>query len=184
VGRFSHEKGFDLLLKCMRFVREAVPSAFLTLVGDGPDLAMLKTLQRELGLDSCVRFVGARENPYSYIKYADVLVLPSRCEALPNVVLEAIALGTSVVASNCTEALNEISSCTKLLHVANGTPETLATTIINTLMKKTERVNAGPEPQFEKRFGIRTIIREYERVLRSRTQMVAANSSSHASALA
>src|SRR5207245_6286319 len=65
--------------------------------------------QRELHLESCVRFVGLRRNPYPFIKHADLLVLPSRNEAFPNVVLEAIALGTPVVATNCTPALSEIS---------------------------------------------------------------------------
>ena len=183
VGRFSHEKGFDLLLKCLPFVREAVPDAFLTLVGDGPDFAALKTMQRELGLNSCVRFLGTRRNPYPFIKYADLLVLPSRCEALPNVVLEAIALGTSVVASNCTGALSEISSCTRLMQVAkHGTPEALAATIICTLVNTTARTKAGPEPQFEARFGIRTVIREYERVLWQSIHTMATNSSLHANA--
>jgi glycosyltransferase involved in cell wall biosynthesis len=184
VGRFSHEKGFDLLLKCMPLVREAMPGAFLTLVGDGPDFAALKTMQRALGLNSCVRFAGIRGNPYPFIKSADLLVLPSRCEAFPNVVLEAIALGTSVVASNCTAALREISSCTKLMQVAkHGTPEALAATIICTLVNTTARTKAGPEPQFEARFGIRTVIREYERVLWQSIHTMVTNSS-HANALA
>jgi glycosyltransferase involved in cell wall biosynthesis len=185
VGRFSHEKGFDLLLKCMPFVRESVPGAFLTLVGDGPDFAALKTIQGELGLDSCVRFVVARENPYPFIKYADLLVLPSRSEALPNVVLEAIALGTPVVASNCTRALSEISSCTRRMHVAkHGTPEALAATVICAIGSATAPTKTGPEPQFETRFGIRSVIREYEHILWQSIHTRVTNSSPHANARA
>jgi glycosyltransferase involved in cell wall biosynthesis len=166
VGRFSHEKGFDLLLQCTPLVRQAIPTAVLTLVGDGPDLSALRVAQRELRLESGVRFAGLRRNPYPLIKHADLLVLPSRSEALPNVVLEAIALGTPVVATDCTPALGEISSCTRRLRVAKDTtPAALAAEIIHALANSTGRPKAGPEPQFEARFGIRHVIRQYEQAL-------------------
>jgi glycosyltransferase involved in cell wall biosynthesis len=165
VGRFSHEKGFDLLLRCTPLVRQAFPSASVTLVGDGPDFSALKAAQRELSLESCVRFVGLRRNPYPFLKHADLVVLPSRSEALPNVVLEAIALGTAVVATNCTPALSEISSCTQRMRVAKDTtPAALAAEIICALAN-IARSKARPEPQFEARFGIRAVIRQYEGVL-------------------
>jgi glycosyltransferase involved in cell wall biosynthesis len=166
VGRFSHEKGFDLLLRCTPLIRQAFPTAVLTLVGDGPDFPALKAVQRELGLESCVRFVGLQRNPYPFLKYADLVVLPSRSEALPNVVLEAIALGTSVVATNCTPALSEILSCTRRLRVAKDTtPAALGAEIIFALANTTARPKAGPEPEFEARFGVRTVAQQYERVL-------------------
>jgi glycosyltransferase involved in cell wall biosynthesis len=166
VGRFSHEKGFDLLLKCTPLIREAVPTVFVTLVGDGPDFPALQAAQRELHLESCVRFVGLRRNPYPFLKHADLVVLPSRSEALPNVVLEAIALGTSVVTTNCTGALSEISSCTRRMRVAKDTtPAALAAEIICALANTTPRPKAGPEPLFEARFGVRAVTRQYERVL-------------------
>jgi len=166
VGRFSHEKGFDLLLQCTPLIRQALPTAFVTLVGDGPDFPALKAKQRELRLESCVRFAGLRRNPYPFIKNADLLVLPSRNEALPNVVLEAIALGTPVVATSCTPALSEISSCTRRMRVAKDTtPAALAAEIICALDNTIRRPKACPEPQFEARFGVHGVTREYERVL-------------------
>jgi glycosyltransferase involved in cell wall biosynthesis len=166
VGRFSHEKGFDLLLRCTPLVRQAIPTAVLTLVGDGPDLPALRVTQRDLSLDSCVRFAGLRRNPYPLIKNADLVVLPSRSEALPNVVLEGIALGTPVVATNCTPALGEISSCTRRMRVAKDTtPAALATEIICALAHTAGRSKARLEPQFEARFGIRPVIRQYEHAL-------------------
>jgi glycosyltransferase involved in cell wall biosynthesis len=84
VGRLSHEKGFDALLRCMSMIRGEVPKAKLTLVGDGPDLEALRKLQHELRLDDCVEFAGRCQNPYPFIRHATLLVLPSRTEALPN----------------------------------------------------------------------------------------------------
>ncbi len=163
IGRFSHEKGFDLLLRCMPLIRAAIPSVRLTLVGDGPDLPALRLTQRDLDLNSCVRFVGLRRNPYPFLKHADLLVLPSRSEGLPNVVLEAVALGTPVVASNCTGALNEISSCTRHMRIVNyRTPEALASEIISALSNTGAWPNAGLEPEFEARFGVRAVTAQYE----------------------
>ena len=165
-GRFSHEKGFDLLLQSMPILRQTIPSISLTLVGDGSDLAELKAIQRELQLESCVRFVGMQRNPYPFLKHSQLVVLPSRTEALPNVVLEAIALGTPVVATNCTPALCEISCCTSRLRVAKDTTSTgLAAEIICALGNGNARAESSPEPQFKARFGVRAVIQQYERVL-------------------
>ena len=166
VGRLAYEKGFDLLLRCMPLVREIVPNAFLTLVGDGPDLPALRELERELHLDSCVQFVGLRRNPYPFLKHADLVILPSRNEALPNVALEAIALRTFVVATNCTEALKEISECTRQMRVAKDTtPAALAAEIISACIDTTARPKTDPQPQFEARFGVGPVTRQYESVL-------------------
>ena len=166
VGRFSHEKGFDLLLRCMALVRQTVPNALLTLVGDGPDLAALEELQHELHLESCVRFVGLQRNPYPFLKHADLVVLPSRSEALPNVALEAIALHTPVVAANCTEALKEISECTRQMRVAKDvTPAALAAEIISACINAGDVPKTGSQPQFEARFGVGPVTRQYQTVL-------------------
>jgi len=185
VGRFSHEKGFDLLLRAMSHVRQAVPTAVVTLVGEGPDLPLLQALQRELGLESCVRFVGVRRNPYPFLKHADLAVLPSRTEALPNVVLEAIAVGTPVVATNCTGALSEISSCTQRMRVAKDTTTTALTSeILRELSGATARLKGSPEPQFEARFGVHAITRQYEHAVSDTMRTGSVEISEHANAAA
>ena len=132
-----------------------------------------------------MRFVGLRRNPYPFLKHADLVVLPSRSEALPNVVLEAIALGTSVVTTNCTGALSEILSCTRRLRVAkDSTPAALAAEIICALANTTARPKADPEPQFEARFGVRAITQQYERVLWHSIHARSARVSQHAGTLA
>jgi glycosyltransferase involved in cell wall biosynthesis len=69
------------------------------LAGDGPERASLTALARRLSLDEAVRFEGERADATALIRGADVLVQPSRREALGTAVLEAMALGTPVVAS-------------------------------------------------------------------------------------
>jgi glycosyltransferase involved in cell wall biosynthesis len=162
VGRLSREKGFDILLKSMCRILAAVPNARVTVIGEGPELPALRAEQQQLGLQSAVRFAGARRNPFPFLRHADLLVLPSRSEAMPNVVLEAIALGTPVVSTNCTGALSELNTCSRLLRVAQDrTPEALAEEVISALNYACPKPLAV-EPEFEERFGVRTVVRQYE----------------------
>jgi len=109
-GRLSAEKGFDLLLAAFSKVIKQFPQAELTILGDGPlkhDL-MKQVQDHELGGN--VRFRGFESNPWRYFKHADLFVLPSRYEGLPNVVLEALALAKPIVATDCPGGIKEIQT--------------------------------------------------------------------------
>lgn len=163
VGRHSYEKGHDLLLRAMRLVRRVLSDAILTLIGEGPDDVLLRSLQVELGLQSSVRFLGLQRNPYVFIKNAQCLVLPSRTEALPNVVLEALALGTPVVASRCSPSLSEIASCAPRLYVAPDTsPEGLAAEIVRCVNASLPTAAVAPGSTFCARFGVEAVVRKYQ----------------------
>jgi glycosyltransferase involved in cell wall biosynthesis len=109
-GRLRKEKGVDLLLDAMQTVIQKIPSAHLTILGEGQDEAQLKEQAHRLGLDEKVDFLGFSQNPWLYIVNADLFVLPSRAEGLPNSLLEALALGTPAVASDCVGAMRELQS--------------------------------------------------------------------------
>jgi glycosyltransferase involved in cell wall biosynthesis len=94
-GRLSKEKGFDLLVDAMSLVRQTLPHAQLTVLGDGPLRLDLEDQRARLGLGQAVRWVGTQTNPYPFFRHADLYVLTSRFEGLPNVVLEALAPGDS-----------------------------------------------------------------------------------------
>lgn len=101
VGRLSPEKGQAGLLEAFRSVVTDYPNAELVLVGDGPDAAMLQNIAEGLDLSNRVRFAGrlSEEDTLNEIARSDVLVLPSFMEGLPIVLIEAMALGTTVIAS-------------------------------------------------------------------------------------
>jgi glycosyltransferase involved in cell wall biosynthesis len=107
-GRLSKVKGFDLLLEAMALVRKRVPGAQLTILGEGPLDSELKAQRGRLGLTDAVCFAGFQSNPYPYFKHADLFVLSSRYEGMPLVLLEALALGTFVVATDCPGGVREV----------------------------------------------------------------------------
>ncbi len=102
VGRMVPVKGLDVLLDAWRIVAPRVPAARLLLVGEGPKATALRAQATRLGVDGSVRFVGPRphEELPDWYRAADVTVLPSLSEGVPNVLLESLACGTPFVATN------------------------------------------------------------------------------------
>src|SRR3990172_6776906 len=100
VGRLSAQKGFANLIQAMAKV-DKVNTARLVILGEGEERANLERLAHDLGLGGKVWMPGYVENPFAYIKRADLFVLSSFWEGLPSVLVEAMACGTSVLSTNC-----------------------------------------------------------------------------------
>ena len=98
-GRFSREKGQIYLVKAAAETIEQNPRLRFVLFGDGPDLEKVCHMVTALGYEDKIRCPGFEKNMLGCIKGADVVVNPSLSEGLPNVVLEAMALGVPVVAT-------------------------------------------------------------------------------------
>lgn len=101
VGRLSHEKGNDRLLEACKLLKGEGHVFHLWLVGDGPEREKLMKQVSDLELNDQVSFLGFRENPYPYMRAADVIVTPSRYEGFSTVVTEAMILGKCVVTTPC-----------------------------------------------------------------------------------
>jgi glycosyltransferase involved in cell wall biosynthesis len=111
--------------------------------------------------------VGFQPNPYPYFKHADLFVLPSRFEGLPLVVLEALAVGTRVVASDCPGGLREIlGDCPRARLVPPSDPKALAETIVSAVNSASKRLEPDEsQDAFLSRFDVKTLVRDYERLL-------------------
>lgn len=105
VGNLSSRKGFDNLLKV--FSRLKNEKILLHILGDGRDKEVLLQLKEMLGLKNVI-FHGRQENPYQFLRHADLFVLSSRYEGFPNVLLEAGACGTYSLANDCPGGIREI----------------------------------------------------------------------------
>jgi glycosyltransferase involved in cell wall biosynthesis len=106
-GRLKALKGFDYLLDALVMVRKVIP-ANLCIVGEGEERSALEAKIRRLGLQSCVRLMGFQANPFKYMAAADVFVLSSLYEGFGNVIVEAMACGAPVVATDCPHGPREI----------------------------------------------------------------------------
>jgi glycosyltransferase involved in cell wall biosynthesis len=105
IGRLGKQKGFDMLLN---IISKLDDSYFLTILGEGEDRSKLEKQIEDLGIKDRVDLTGFHDNPYAYMRSADLLVLSSRHEGLPNVVLEANSLGLAVVAFDSAGGTGEI----------------------------------------------------------------------------
>jgi glycosyltransferase involved in cell wall biosynthesis len=108
MGRLTHQKGFDLLLQAVVRVRDAGVPLHLTIVGVGELEAALRAQVVAFGLEATVDLVGFQEQPERFFAHADLFVLSSRYEGMPNVVLEALACGLPIVAFDCPHGVSEL----------------------------------------------------------------------------
>ncbi|RGE39713.1 glycosyltransferase [Comamonas testosteroni] len=100
IGRFSPEKNHSLLLEAFSMLVKVQPKAKLVIIGDGPLRASLEAQVKELGLEQSVLLAGLRSNPFPLLMRCGCFVLPSRHEGQPMVLLEALALGKSIIATD------------------------------------------------------------------------------------
>jgi L-malate glycosyltransferase len=100
VANLRPEKGQDTLLAAAPRILARYPDASFTFVGDGPRRQALETLTRALGITERVRFVGESRDVAPILAGHDLFVLPSRSEAFPNALIEAMATGLPVVATD------------------------------------------------------------------------------------
>lgn len=106
-GRLAPEKGFPDLIRAVRIVNETRPARLLIL-GEGPMEDELQRLIDAEGIRDRVKLIGFRSNPHQYFIRADVFVLSSYVEGLPNVLVEAMECGCTPVATDCPTGPREV----------------------------------------------------------------------------
>ncbi len=130
-GRLAPEKDLDTLFVAFATVQLMVDSS-LWIIGDGPELERLRRLSRTLGIFESVQFIGFQADPFFFVKGADIFVHTALFEGFGNVILEAMACGVPVIATDCDFGPREI-----VHHGMNGMlvplrdPKRLAEAIIN-----------------------------------------------------
>lgn len=139
VGRLVPAKDFPTLLRAFAEIRSRM-DARLIILGEGEQRAMLENQARQQGIEHAVAFPGFVSNPYAYMRHSNVFVLPSRWEGLPGALIEALACGTPVVATDAPGGSREIledGKWGKLVPV--GDWKAMAEAIIETLRQPVPR---------------------------------------------
>lgn len=108
LGRLTHQKGFDVLIKSFAAVAAKHPSWRLAIYGEGPDRAQLERLRAMSGCEDRIMLPGLVKDSAEALGRASLFVLPSRFEGYPNALLEALACGLPVIATSCPGGTVEI----------------------------------------------------------------------------
>lgn len=116
VGKFKQQKRHDILIKAYA---KANVQEKLVLVGTGDLLEVSKKLVKDLGIEDKVIFTGFKKNPYPYIKYAKLMVVSSDFEGFSIAILEALALGTPIISTDCPSGPSEVLEQQQLVPVRN-----------------------------------------------------------------
>jgi glycosyltransferase involved in cell wall biosynthesis len=136
-------KGINVLLHAMTRVVRRVPDAVLTIVGDGPSGDYLRALATELGLDASVRWLGYRADALQLLGEVDIFVHPTLLDAFPGGVLEAMASGCAVIASDVGGVPEIIDHGRTGLLVPAGDSEALAEAMVRLIENGEERKRLG-----------------------------------------
>ena len=161
MGKLGYQKGYDILLPIIAGLDDRY---HLTILGEGADKEKLQAQIKELGIRDKVTMAGFCDNPFAYMKKADLLVLSSRYEGLANVVIEANFCGTPVVAFSSPGGVVEIVDDGKNgFLVKPFDTEAFAKKIEEASGYDFDRVSMMEEAK--KRFSIEKIITEYDNIL-------------------
>lgn len=166
VGRLVKLKGFDLLI---RAVAQLSLPARLVIIGDGDERSTLEHLITELGLTDRIALLGFQGNPWKYMARADLFVLSSLTEGMPNAIGEAMALGLPVLATDCSPGVREyLDDGQAGLLVSPGDLGALASGIERLLLDEPLRKELARKGQERiKQFDLSMAIGAYEKLLQS-----------------
>jgi glycosyltransferase involved in cell wall biosynthesis len=161
VGKLEKQKDFPNLIRAFAKVRQVKPTR-LVILGWGPDRPELEALIQKLGLQDDVDLPGYVQNPYAYMSRSAVFVLSSAWEGLPTVLIEAMALGTPAVSTDCESGPSEILADGKYGYLTPvGDSEALAGAILQVLSGNLKPVDSNWLDQF----GLEAATRKYINIL-------------------
>jgi glycosyltransferase involved in cell wall biosynthesis len=162
IGRLEPQKGYDVLVRAL----SSVPEVTVVLVGDGSERERLGRLAGELGVDERVLFPGWSEEARRQLSTFDLFVLPSRFEALPLVLIEAMLAELPVVASDVGSVPEVVEDGVTGLLVAADDPVALAEALSSLVADPQRRRDLGKRGRARalEHFDADAMVRAYERL--------------------
>jgi glycosyltransferase involved in cell wall biosynthesis len=138
ISRFNYVKGLDVLIQAWRGVHAALPKARLQLVGGGRLRPQLEALAAALHLSQSIEFVDLVRDVRPFLAEADLFVLPSRFEGMPNALLEAMACGLPCIATHVSGSEDLIVDGESGRLVTPGDPESLSKALLALLSDRAQ----------------------------------------------
>lgn len=162
VGRLTFQKGFDILIQALALLHR--PDVHLLLVGEGEERAALQALAHKLRVASQVHFAGYRRDVPRLLGALDLYVHPSRFEGMPNALLEALAAGCPVIASDV-DGNRELLASGRGQLVAPEDPVQLCEAIERSLSNP-DSIRRSLQNQSMAEFSIDHMVERWEEVLK------------------
>jgi len=166
VGRLVKQKNYTLLIKSFFKVKKKIDVRMI-IVGEGAEREKLESLINELDLRGCVDLPGYISNVHSMVARADLFVLSSNYEGLPNALLEALAVGTPAVSTDCLSGPAEILSNGEAGDLVPINDLDAMSDAITTNLTKPERTRElfSKVKDVLKKFDQRKVLNEYSELL-------------------
>ena len=159
VGKFSYQKGFDILINAMKYVKNE--DAFLIIMGLGNKNDYTNLINHH-NLKNKVILLDYDQNPYILMSKSKLYVCASRFEGFGNTILEALYLGLPIISTPCHNGTNEIIKNVKYCKILNNFNEiNLANAIDEKLL---ENSNKYRKTQLDS-FNLKNITKEYEKII-------------------
>jgi len=168
IGRLSPKKGQEDLLSAAALILTRMPEVRVVLVGDGPLDGELRKQAHDLGIENRVRFLGAVADGARLLPLLDVYVLPSHIEGMSMGLIEAMAAGRPIVATDAGGNAENVIDGVSGLIVPPRAPDRLADAIL-TLLKDPERaraMGAAARQRAREHFTVDTMVQRLERLYR------------------
>ncbi len=171
VGRLNAEKGQALLLRAAPVVLSGCPSTVFAFAGDGPLREELEQQAAQLGIAGQVRFLGVRQDVPALLAAADLFVLPSRSEGMPNALLEAMAAGLPVVSFDVGGVSEALTYGESGLLVPPEDVGGLASAMLALLRDEPERLRLGAaaRERIRTRHTLENMCAQYERLFEQKS---------------
>ena len=169
IGRLSAEKGFDLLIDAFARVASHHPLWRLVIAGEGPERAALTAQITGVGLAERIHLLGFCDDPQALLQQADLFVLSSRYEGMPNALLEAMTAGCPCISFDCDSGPAEV-----IEHGVNGwlvareDVAALARALEHLMQDSSESQRLGVAAKaVSDRFGIKVVIAQWNSLIAS-----------------
>jgi glycosyltransferase involved in cell wall biosynthesis len=175
VANLRMEKGHDTLIAAAPQIAHRVPDVEFTIVGDGPLRSTLAGMVAAQGLNARFAFLGERKDVAALLGSSDLFVLPSRSEAFPNGVLEAMASGLPVVATRVGGVPELVESDVTGTLVEPDRPGDLAASILDLMARPhhARELGRAGRVRAERLFSLPRMVADFEALYRAELEKLA-----------
>jgi glycosyltransferase involved in cell wall biosynthesis len=173
IGRLVWQKGFEYFIEAIPNVLKEIPEAMFLIVGEGELKEKLKVKSEKLKVKDSLIFTGFRNDIKEILQSIDVLVMPSLLEGLPMILLEAMAMGKPIIATDI-EGIKEVLENVKTgLLVPPKDPKALTDAIVDLLIHRDKAYQMGNKARtvVNEQFSVDTMVEKVEEVYQELLQL-------------